>query len=398
MTVNTTWSDRTRWIVATLMALVLGLVVYLARNIIPNLIIAGLMAVIAEPIISVFHNRFRMARGAAIALIYLLFLIVIISLPILFLAFLSSLVELGFNMAEVIASLREWLIAALEYMQTVKVLGVPLDLSNLLGPVLVTLENLDLKSLMPTGEQIIAFVSASIGTTANLLIKGLGLLISIVFAVFITFTYAVYMSAEGSRLFAGLLNIIPPGYEFEVAMLLKRIGNVWKSYIVGQLGVMVAVGLVTWAVAWLLGLPEALALAVIAGVLEIIPNLGPILAAVPAVIIALFHGSTRFEDMNHLLFAIFVALAYTGIQKMEDMVLTPKIQGRAVELPALVVIISVMVGFHSFGFLGAIIAVPVTATGRELFSYGYSKVLRQTPYPKNDDPVVENGSEQTVAT
>ena len=368
---NPTWGIRTRTTIAILMALALLAVVFMARSIIPNLMIAALMAIVAGPVIKMLNAKLRLHRGVAIGLTYLLFLTVAILLPVLFLAFMASLVGLGSGLTKSLETLEQWLVIILEQISTAHLLG------ELLEPTLTLLENLSLRDLMPSAEVIVSFFSSALGTTFSIA----GAIFSFVFAVFLTFTYAVYMSADSANIAADFRNLIPVAYQFEITTLMQRIEQVWRSYVLGQLGVMVAIGLVTVIVAWLLGLPEALALGVIAGVLEIIPNLGPILATIPAVIIALFLGSTRF-DINNLLFAVIVGLAYILIQKLEDMVLTPQIQGKAVEMRPLFVMISVIVGFQVGGFLGAIIAVPVVATGREIFRYLYAKVLQQVPYPQ----------------
>ncbi len=347
--INTTWSDRTRRIVFFGLIIAAGIVLYLSRSVLPNLLVAGLMAIIARPIIAFCHTRLRLSRVGAIIVTYLLMLAVVILLPLLLAAMMASLVRLGVDLTEVIAGIREWLIAALENLHTVEIFGVTVNLSDLIDPILAALQNLSLADLMPSPEQIIAFITGAFGTTASLAIRGVGLVISVGFAVFITFTYAIYISADGDKMAAGLINMIPPGYEPEVTTLARRILNVWKGYVIGQLGVMVAVGLIVWLVTWLIGVPQPLALGVIAGVLEIIPSLGPFLAAVPAVLIALFQGSLRF-DINNIAFAIIVIVAYLVIQKIEDTVLTPNIQGRAVELPPLLVVVSVMVGFHVGGY------------------------------------------------
>lgn len=136
---------------------------------------------------------------------------------------------------------------------------------------------------------------------------------------------------------------------------------------------MLAIGIIVTIAAWLLGLQNALALGLIAGLLEIIPTLGPILATIPAVITALFQGSYRF-DIDNLLLAVIVIIVYLLIQKLEDTVLTPTIQGRAVELPPLVVILSVLVGVHYWGLIGGIIAIPVVASARELLYFLDTKI------------------------
>ena len=383
-----TWNSRTRLIVGILLGLTLIAAVLLIRSIWTNLIIAALMAIVAGPIIEFLHTRLRLRRGIATLFTYIGFLLTVILLPIIFLAFMASLVELSFNLAEVMVEARDIAIVLLERFRAIDIFGIQIDLSDLVDPTIAALESLSLRDLLPSADDIVAFVSSVVGTTAGLALKGLGLIISALIALFFTFSYAVYISSDGGSLVAGFRKLIPPAYQFEISTLARRIGEVWHSYIIGQLGVMVVLGLVTWFVAWLLGLPQPLALGVMAGVLEIIPTLGPILAAIPAIFIALFQGSSRF-DIPNILFAIIVGIAYLMIQELEDLVLTPQIQGKAVELPPLIVIISVTVGFHSFGFLGAIITVPVVATAKEIFLYLHAKVLQQNPYPnENTRPVM----------
>jgi predicted PurR-regulated permease PerM len=371
---DTTWSDRTRRIGVLLIVLGFVIVLFLARSVLISLVTAGLMVIIVGPLISFLHTRLRLPRGLAIVFAYLVLLAILISLPFLFLAFMYSAVGLSIDLAEAISAGLDWLINTLENLRTIEIFGVTLDLSHLVDPALLALETLDIQSILPSPEQIISFISSTLGAVSYAAAKGLGVLISVGFALLLTFTYAIYMSADGAKMMADVAKLIPPGNE--------------TSYMRGQLGVMVAVGLITYIVAGLLGVPEPLALAVIAGVLEIIPHLGPILAAIPAVVLALFQGSTRFE-INNLAFALIVVIAYILIQQVEDLVLTPKLQGKAVALPGLVVVVSVVVGLQVGGLLGAVIAIPTVATGREIFHYLYAKVLKQDPYPPQESPDAE---------
>jgi predicted PurR-regulated permease PerM len=385
---DTTWSDRTRRIGVLLIVLGFVIVLFLARSVLISLVTAGLMVIIVGPLISFLHTRLRLPRGLAIVISYLVLLAILISLPFLFLAFMYSAVGLSIDLAEAISAGLDWLINTLENLRTIEIFGVTLDLSHLVDPALLALETLDIQSILPSPEQIISFISSTLGAVSYAAAKGLGVLISVGFALLLTFTYAIYMSADGAKMMADVAKLIPPGNEAEITTLAGRIGRVWTSYMRGQLGVMVAVGLITYIVAGLLGVPEPLALAVIAGVLEIIPHLGPILAAIPAVVLALFQGSTRFE-INNLVFALIVVIAYILIQQVEDLVLTPKLQGKAVALPGLVVVVSVVVGLQVGGLLGAVIAIPTVATGREIFHYLYAKVLKQDPYPPQESPDAE---------
>ena len=386
---DTTWSDRTRRIGVLLIVLGLVIVLFLARSVLISLVTACLFVIILGPLISFLQVRLRLPRGLAIVFAYLVLLVILISLPFLFLAFMYSAVGLSIDLAEAISAGLDWLINTLENVPIIEVFGVTIDLSELAEPVLLALETLeDIRSNLPSPEQIISFILSALGSFAYAATRGLGLLISVGFAFLLTFTYAIYMSTDGANMTADVAKLIPPGYEAEITTLAGRIGRVWTSYMRGQLGVMAAVGLITLVVAWLLGLPEPLALAVIAGALEIIPHLGPILAAIPAVVLALFQGSTRFE-IDNLVFALIVIVAYILIQQVEDLVLTPKLQGKAVALPGLLVVVSVVVGLQVGGIFGAVIAIPTVATGKEIFHYLYAKVLKQDPYPSQESPAAE---------
>lgn len=168
------------------------------------------------------------------------------------------------------------------------------------------------------------------------------------------------------------MRIFPERYRGEVSTLGQSVARVWNAYIRGEFAMAVIIGITTGVVAWLLGIPGAFGLGLIAGVLEVIPTFGPIIATVPAVLVALVQGSTRFE-LNNIVFALLVVLAYILIQQLESQLVAPRVLGDAVQLPALVVLLAITVGFQVAGVLGAILAVPTVATARVLTRYGWAK-------------------------
>ena len=138
---------------------------------------------------------------------------------------------------------------------------------------------------------------------------------------------------------------------------------------------MFVMGFATWLLNFLLGTPYPLFLGVLAGFLELIPNLGPVIAWIPAAILALIFGSTRFVEMDPFVFALIVSAGYLLLSALENQLLVPRIMGNAVDLPPLVVLIGVIVGGSTLGIAGVFLAVPVMATGKEVFLYLYGKVL-----------------------
>jgi predicted PurR-regulated permease PerM len=126
--------------------------------------------------------------------------------------------------------------------------------------------------------------------------------------------------------------------------------------------------------------PGALSLAIIAGLLEVVPNLGPVVATIPAVVVALLQGST-YLPVNNVVLALIVIVFYIVVQQLENSLIVPRVLGEAVELPALVVMSGVLIGGSVAGILGALLATPVIATGREVLFYLYRKLLGQPPFP-----------------
>lgn len=201
---------------------------------------------------------------------------------------------------------------------------------------------------------------------------------------FVTLLSSIYMTLDAPKFAQRFLNIVPVAYRPEIAILLHRLNKTWRAYLRGQLYLMIIIGALTWLGATAIGLPGAFALAVIAGVLELIPNLGPFLAAIPAVIVALIQGST-YLPVNNLVFALIVIGLYVLIQQIENSFLVPRILGEAVDLHPLVVLIGVIVGTSVAGILGALLAAPVIASAREIISYLYAKILDEDPFPPESE-------------
>jgi len=135
---------------------------------------------------------------------------------------------------------------------------------------------------------------------------------------------------------------------------------------------MVVVGLLTGSGLWLLGVPSAFTLGLLAGLLEFIPFAGPLLAAVPGVLLALAVS----PDL-----AVWVALLYFGVQQFEGYVLTPLVQQYAVDLPGVVLLFSLL-GFGAlFGTLGVILAAPLSVVTYVLVKRLYVIEALHTPTP-----------------
>jgi predicted PurR-regulated permease PerM len=224
--------------------------------------------------------------------------------------------------------------------------------------------------LQPLGSALNSVMAAG----ANLV----GAVISQAAMIGFIFLASIYISLEAHTYRNAFLNVVPAAYRPEMSILLDRIERVWNAFFHGELILMLVVGVMTTIGLAALGLPGALYLGIIAGLLEIIPNFGPFIATVPAVIVALIQGSASLPISN-LAFAGVVILFYILVQQVENNLIVPRVLGAAVELPPLIVMAGVLVGASVGGILGALLATPVIVTGREVLHYIYSKMQDQEP-------------------
>lgn len=176
------------------------------------------------------------------------------------------------------------------------------------------------------------------------------------------FAVGIYLAADPRLYRRGLLRLIPPGRRDRASEIVHAIAHTLRGWLLGQMLAMLVVGILTTLGLWLLDVPLALVLGLLAALAEFVPNFGPIVAGVPSVLLALTESPTR---------ALYVALLYVAIQLAESYLITPLVQKRAVELPpALTIAGQILLGVL-FGTLGLIFAVPLLATALVLVKMLY---------------------------
>lgn len=168
-------------------------------------------------------------------------------------------------------------------------------------------------------------------------------------AAFLTF----YFILEEKSIKKFFISFVPVDKKDKVKDVFSKIGDKMGDWLRGQLLLMLTIGIIDTIILYFLGVPYFLALGLWAGLTEIIPYLGPVLGAVPAVFLALSLGSP--------VTALLVVIFYTAVQQLEANFLVPKIMQRAVGLSPVAVILALTVGGKLFGISGVILAVPAAA-------------------------------------
>jgi len=205
---------------------------------------------------------------------------------------------------------------------------------------------------------IITGVQQGIVATVRTLSSTISFIIGLVVIPFWLF----YILHDESQVKEGMMGALPSQLRADVRCMARLADDVLSAYIRGQLLLCVFVGgLATIALA-VIGVPFALLLGLIAGILEALPYVGPILGAIPALVVALLSEPGS---------ALWVAIAFFGIQQVENLLLAPRIAGGSVKLHPALVMVVLVIGNELAGFLGMLIAVPVTALIRDMFKYLY---------------------------
>jgi predicted PurR-regulated permease PerM len=160
----------------------------------------------------------------------------------------------------------------------------------------------------------------------------------------------IYLAADPATYRAGLIKLFPPHLHPHIAATLDDSGHALRRWIIGQLLAMLLVGILVWLGLWLIGLPSALALGLIAGLTEFVPIIGPVVGAIPALLIASTHGL----DMVLWTVGVFVA-----VQQIESQLIVPLVVGRVVLMPPAVGIFAVVAMGVLFGPLGLLFGFPL---------------------------------------
>lgn len=177
----------------------------------------------------------------------------------------------------------------------------------------------------------------------------LAVVAGILLLIFVT----IYIAADPGLYHDGLLHLVPKRHRGRASEVLHETGLQLRRWMVTQAIAMLVIGSVTTVALLVIGVKAAFALGIIAGLLEFIPIVGPILSAIPAIGMAFIDSPDK---------ALVVALAYTAIQQMENHLLIPLLMKGRVDLPPVLTLLSQAVMSVVFGFVGLLVAVPLLAT------------------------------------
>jgi predicted PurR-regulated permease PerM len=340
-------------------AIVVGLIALAAAagGVLVLLFVAILLASALEPIVGFLRSRLPIGRGATILLVYVTFFLAVIGL-----AFVVVPAAIGQGQ-KILASLPAFFESIRTWAATLRPRALGQSVTGLLGSVQGAL------APKPPDPNTVVQVG-------RIAIEG-------VVSVLTLLTIVFFWLLEHARLQRYLLAYLPADRRAGARDAWNEVETRLGLWVRGQLTLMATMGLATGIAYALLGVPGALLLGLIAALAEAIPIVGPLLGAIPAVLVA----ATVSDQL-----ALLVGGVYIVIQLIEGSVLVPLVMRNTIGISPLLVLLSLLVGSAAGGFLGAALAVPVAAALEIVFA---RMQARETPVAQ-DPAAIETPDEEAL--
>jgi len=363
------WSRPARYITFVLLLLFILIVGWYIRALYQPLIIAGLIAYILMPVVNLFKTRLRMNHKPAVWLVYTISLALVLSVP-------ATLVPMLLNDLE---SLAGYLVNIIEEAQV--------SLESLSQPFKFGTFVIDPEPYIPdiniaeTLRAVITRLPESalhlIETTSRNFLWFLVVVVTV-----------LYLMLDWDKLRDWMIRQPPQGYREDAERLFLEFKWVWAAYLRGTLALMFIVAIV-FSIIWIaIGLPGALIIGILMGLLSIIPELGPMIGAALSVAVALVEGS-NYLPLSNFWFGILVLGIYTLLINVKNVWLRPRIMGRSIHMHEGLVFVAIITAVIFQGILGALIIVPVLASAVVIGRYLRHRMYGEDPFPSGESFIIE---------
>jgi predicted PurR-regulated permease PerM len=350
------WNTFTKAVVVSVSLIVLGWIFYIIWPIIDPLIISALLAYVLNPLVKLLQNRTRLNRRWVVPIVYFSGLILLITIPSALTPLAIKQVKiLGNNLANIETQLETGLAEPLIFA------GQQFHLDQMMANFFKTAS----ESLTPVTQGTLKVLEA----TSTSLIWLLVILVSL-----------YYFLQDGDKLVGWFVRLFPENSRPDLRRLLQEVDLVWQAYMRGTLVLMIVVALVFTIIWTAIGLPGAIALGLLAGLLTVIPDIGPSFVALLAVLVAFFQGS-NFLPLSNFWFAMLVFGSYFILIQFKSIWLRPFIMKSFLHLNEGVIFVSIIAATLFWGLLGALVIVPLLATLIVVGRYVRSRLLDLEPWP-----------------
>lgn len=350
------WTTTTKIIVASAIALIAIILLVTFRQMVAPTIVAFLLTFVLGYPVNWLQQRTGWARTTSVIAIY----IVTVGLLVLLIAVVTP------RFDTLVATSRQTLEDILSQLQTS--VGDPL-LS--IGPFRFAPD-----ALFEQAGTVLQGLLGAITTNPITLVSGVA---SRIVSVVYIFVLNFWLLKDWYKFQRFTLDLIPADYQEEMRRLGSELSVIWQGFLRGQLLLGLVVGAIIGIALFIVGMPNALGLAILAAAMELLPSIGPMISGFVGFIVAIVQGS-NWLPVGNLVFAILVSIIYAVVGQIESVYFIPRFVGGRVKLHPAVTFAGIICGAMTFGVLGILLAAPVIASARVLLTYAVRKITDQEPF------------------
>lgn len=313
------------------------------------LLVAWMLSYVLNPMVD-FFDSWGIPRGLSALFVYLL---VVFSLGVgLFLLITPLTAQANALSKQIPLQLHELLLRVHDLESALLSLGIPIQVNQLIQS--------NTTQAKPDGGQVLGTAVGVVSGFAQAMVH-----------IIITLVLSFYLVLDSRRIGRRVVRLAPEQYREKILFAQSQINRVVGGYLRAQLLTGITIGVLAGVGCWILGVPYPLIIGLLAGMLELIPMVGPILAAVPALLIAAFQPFPL---------VLWVLLYFLAVQQLETHIIVPRLAGHAVGIHPLGALLALVIGTELGGLWGAIFAVPAAGVAW-VFAVAAYHSLTTTPVP-----------------
>ncbi|MCA9932791.1 MAG: AI-2E family transporter [Ardenticatenaceae bacterium] len=363
------WSLPTRFYILAIVLILVGAFLYWIRPLLSPMIVAALVAYMLYPLVVRAERHPKISHNTAVTLVYLPFVAILIATPSTLIPNLARQVEtLSDELQLIVTQLETWLAEPFVFF------GLTISQEQL-----INFLNQATASFAPAADQAIQVIEA----TSTSLIWLLLILVT-----------AFYLMRDWRSLYDWMFRLIPPQEEADLQRLLFEINTTWRAYLRGTLMLMFMMGIFFTILGLALGLPGAVAIGLMTGLLSIIPELGPMIAGILASLVALIQGS-NYLPMSNFWFAVLIAAIYVVVMQLKSFWIRPLVMGRFMHMNTGLVFIAIIGAALLSGILAALVVLPVIASVSLIGHYIRCRLLDISPW-STPSPIPETTTTEPI--
>lgn len=349
------WSTTARAVVIVILLGLFAVFLYEIRPLISPLILAGLLAYTLNLAVRYINRRTPLSRKWAANLLYFLLIALIIATP-------GTLVPIVVSQWQTLSEQLQVVSQQLQefFASPLVIAGLELPLEQILGE--LTAVSTDFSSAFEGALAVVETTSLNLIRLVIIIVTG----------------YYLLLDWPGLR--DWLLRLLPEIDRPDAARVIDEVDQVWRAYMQGTLALGFIVGVFFIIVGYAVGLPGAVAVGIATGILSMIPEVGPWIAGVIAVLIAYFAGS-NFLPISNLWFAVLIAGIYLVVMQVKSIWLRPRVMRRFMHMNTGLVFLAIIAAALLQGILGALVVLPILATLGVIGRYLRARLLDLDPWP-----------------